>query len=94
MVVSYCFLSSCLRQVPPPCQPSPLGGGCSNDSDYDDVNGNVAGDDGDDDDDDDVHEEEEAELALGQRWDWLQLADFVLNVAQVDRGQRGRNGRL
>ena len=43
--------------------------------------------------DDDDHEEE-AELALGQRWDRLQLADFVLNVAQVDRGQGGRNGRL
>ena len=66
--------SICLRQVPPPCQPSPLGGGCSNDSDYDDVDDNVARDD-------------DAELALGQRWDWLQLADFVLNVAQVDRGQ-------
>ena len=131
-------LSSCLRQVPPPCQPSPLGGGCSNDRDYDDADDNVAGDDDDDDDDgddddheedeanplgggcsndsdygdaddnvagddddddddgddDDDHEEEEAELALGQRWDWLQLADFVLNVAQVDRGQEGRTGRL
>ena len=71
-----------------------LRGGCSNDSDYDDAEDNVAGDDDDDDDDDDDHEEEEAELALGQRWDWLQLADFVLNVAQVDRGQGGRNGRL
>eukprot|EP00959_Pyramimonas_sp_CCMP1952_P364176 7626069-Pyramimonas_sp.AAC.1 len=38
------FSPSCLRQVPPPCQPSPLGGGCSNDSGYDDVNGNDAGD--------------------------------------------------
>ena len=65
-----------------------------NDSDYDDINDNVAGDDDHDDDDDDDREEEEAELALGQRWDWLQLADFVLNVAQVDRGQGGRNGRL
>ena len=91
------MLSSCLRQVPPPCLPSPLGGGCSNDSDYDGADDNVAGDDDDDDaddDDDDDHEEEEAELALGQRRDWLQLADFVLDVAQVDRGQGGRNGRL
>ena len=90
-------LSSCLRQVPPPCQPNPLGGGCSNDCDYDDADDNVAGDDDDDDDDgddDDDHEEEEAELALCQRWDWLQLVDFVLNVAQVDRGEGGRNGRL
>ena len=89
-------MSSCLRQVPPPCQPSSLGGGCSNDSDYDDADDNVAGDDDDDDEDedDDDHEEEEAELALGQRWDWLQFADFVLNVAQVDRGQGGRTGRL
>ena len=93
----YIYISSCLRQVPPPCQPSPLGGGCSNDSDYDDVDDNVArdNDDDDDDDDDDDHEEgEEAELALGQRWDWLQLVDFVLNVAQVDRGLGGRYGRL
>ena len=51
-------------------------------------------DDDDDGDDDDHEEEEEAELALGQRWYWLQLADFVLNVARVDRGQGGRNGRL
>ena len=87
------YLSSCLRQVPPPCQPSPLGVGFSNDSNYDDADDNVAGDDDDDDDDDDDHEEE-AELALGQRWDWLQRAGFVLNVAQVDRGQGGRNGRL
>ena len=91
------ILSSGLRQDPPPRQPSPLGGGCSNDSDCDDADDNVAGDDDDDDDDgddDDDHEEEEAELALGQRWDCLQLADFVLNVAQVDREQGGRNGRL
>ena len=48
------LISNCLRQVPPPCQPSPLGGGCSNDSDYDDADDNIAGDDdGDDDDDDD-----------------------------------------
>ena len=67
-----------------------MGGGCSNDGDYDDADDTVAGDDDDDDDDhdDDDHEkEEEAELALGQRWDWLQLADFVLSVAQVDLGQ-------
>ena len=95
MVFRSCLhISSCLRQVPPPCQPSPLGGGCSNDRDYDDADDNVAGDDDDDDGDDDDHGEEEAELAFGQRWDWLQLADFVLNVAQVDRGQGGRNGRL
>ena len=30
----------------------------------------------------------EAEVALGRRWDWLQLADFVLNVAQVDGTRR------
>ena len=86
------LLSSCLRQVPPPCQPSALGGGCSTDGDYDDTDDNVVGDDDDDDDDDD--HEEEAELAVGRRWDWLQLADFVLSVAQVDRGQGGRIGRL
>ena len=83
---------------PATVQPSPLSGGCSNDGDYDDVDDNVArdndDDDYDDDDDDDHKEGEEAELAPGQRWDWLQLADFVLNVAQVDRGQGGRNGRL
>ena len=37
------LISSCLRQVPPPCQPSTLGGGCSKSCD----------DDGGDDDDDD-----------------------------------------
>ena len=81
--------SSCQRPVPPPCQASPSGGGCSNDGVYDDVDDNVVGDDDDDDDDnDDDHEEEDAEPVLGRRWDWLQLADFVLNVAQVDRGTR------
>ena len=60
------FFSSCLRQVPPPCQRSSLGGGCSNDGD-DDAN-DVADSHGDDDDDadhDDEEEEEEVELALG-----------------------------
>ena len=91
------LLSTCMRQVPPPCQPSPLGGGYSNDGGYDDVDDNVVRDDDDDDDDNDNdnHEEEEgAELALGRRWDWLQLAGVVVEVAQVDRGQGGRNGRL
>ena len=50
---SRCFfefpLSSCLRQVPPPCQPSTLGGDCSNHGD------------GDDDDDDQEEEEEDEE---------------------------------
>ena len=58
-------LSSCLRQPPPPCQPSPVGGGCPNYIGYGDADDNVAGDDDDDDgDDDDDHDEEEAELAL------------------------------
>ena len=92
--IIYIYISSYLRQVPPPCQPSPLGGGCPNDCDYDGADDNIAGDDDDDDDGDDDHEEEEAELALGQRWGWLQLAGFVLNVAQVDRGLGGRYGRL
>ena len=39
-------ISSCLRQVLPPCQPSTLGGDCSNDDGKDDGGG-------DDDDDDD-----------------------------------------
>ena len=79
------LLSSCPRRVPPPNQPSPLGGGFSNDIYYDDADDNVAGDTDDDDHDDDDHEEEEAELALGQRRDWLQFAAFVLGVARVDR---------
>ena len=64
-------VSSCLRHVPPPCQRSFLGGGCSNDGD-DDANDVVADGHGDDDDDGDAdHEEEEeeeeekAEMALG-----------------------------
>ena len=57
-------LASCLRQVPPPCLPRPLGGGCSNDGD-DDAKDVVADGHGDGDDDDDHHEEaEEAEPAL------------------------------
>ena len=62
---SFAKLSSCLRQVPPPCQPSPLGGGCSNDYDCDDSDNDVVGDEGDDDDDEDHEDEEEAEMALG-----------------------------
>ena len=53
-----------------------MGGGGSNDGDYGDADDNVVGDD-----DDDDHAEEEEEEALA----WLQFADFVLNVAQVDR---------
>ena len=81
-------ISSCLRQVPPPCQPSPLGGGCSNDSDNDDVDDNVAGDDDDDDDDDDDHEEEEAELALGQRWDKAATCRLCLERRTGGQGTR------
>ena len=49
------LISSCLRQVPPPCQPSTLGDDCSNDGGDDDIGGddNYDGDD----DDDDVEEE-------------------------------------
>ena len=67
-----------------------MGGGCSNDGGSDGTDESVVGDDGDDDDDDDDdhHEEEDAEPVLGRRWGWLQPADFVLNVAQVDRGTR------
>ena len=68
VIVEECVLiSSCLRQVPPPCQPRPLGSGCSNDGDYDGSDDDVVGDDDDDDDenDDDDYEEEWAEMALG-----------------------------
>ena len=56
-------LSSCLRQVPPPCQPSALGGIFSNDDgDDDDGDGDYDDDcDGDDDDDDEKGQEEEEE---------------------------------
>ena len=55
-------LSICLRQVPPPSQPSPLGGGCPNDSDYDDADDNVAGDDDDDDDGDDDDDDHRSQI--------------------------------
>ena len=57
------LISSCLRQVPPPCQPSALGGIFSNDDgDDDDGDGDDDDDcDGDDDDDDEEGEEEEEE---------------------------------
>ena len=63
-----------------------MGGGCSKDGDYDDADDNVVG--ADDDGDDDDRGEENAEPVLGRRWDWLQLADFVVKVTQVDRGTR------
>ena len=48
------------RQVPPPCQPSTLGGDCLNDDGDDDGGGDDDDDcDGDDDDDDGEEEEEE-----------------------------------
>ena len=58
------------------------------------VDENEDNDDDDEDDDDDHEEEQDAELALGRRWDWLQLADSVLNVARVDKGRGGRRSRL
>ena len=46
-------LSSCLRQVPPPCQTSALGGDSSNDDGDNDGDGDDDDDHDDDDDDDD-----------------------------------------
>ena len=57
----YSTVSSCLRQVPPPCQPSVLGGDSWND-DGGDGDGDDDDDcDGDDDDDDEEGDEEEEE---------------------------------
>ncbi len=55
-------ISSCLRRVPPPCQPCALDGDSSiHDGDDDDGAGDDDDDcDGDDDDDDGEEEEEEA----------------------------------
>ena len=71
-------ISSCLRQVPPPCQPSALGGNSSNDDgDDDDGDGDdddCDGDDGDDDEEGEGQEEEEDENiqlpAAAQRFGW------------------------
>ena len=52
-------ISSCLRQVPPACQPCTLGGDCSNDDGDDDGGGGDDDDDYDGDDDDDDEDEEE-----------------------------------
>ena len=51
-------LSSCLRQVPPPCEPNTLGGDRSNE-DGDDDGGGDAGGGGNDDGDNEEEEEEE-----------------------------------
>ena len=54
-LLRFCIgLSSCLRQVPPPCELSALGDDCSNDDDDDD-------DEDDDNDDDDIDDEEEGD---------------------------------
>ena len=64
-------VSSYLRQLPPQCQHSFLGGGSSNDGDVDANDVFADGRDDDDGDDDDEHEEgeeeEEAALALAAR---------------------------